>query len=160
MAVVPITLPNGKVIYAEVSRVRGAAEPRAARPEADVADRHLLRPDYPANTSTPNVEGPERDVVNWMPTGHDMNAVMAAIDGIAQTVSTSAERSKAFEVNVEFGLEISVDNNGTISALIVKGSAKGSLKIGLKWSRQDKASASMTGTLAPAHPGASEAKTD
>ena len=54
------------------------------------------------------------------------------ISGLAQLVDTAVQQIKPDKVNVEFAIEIGMAT-GKLTALLVNGSMKGNLKIGLEW---------------------------
>jgi hypothetical protein len=63
--------------------------------------------------------------------------VTKTIEGIARELSSCLERVRPDKASVEFGLEVAVES-GNLTALIVKGAAKGNLKIALEWGRNQK----------------------
>src|SRR3954468_23795686 len=56
--------------------------------------------------------------------------VADTIEGIANQVLATLERVKPDKANVEFGVEVGVESGG-VTALLVKGTGKGNLKITL-----------------------------
>ena len=60
--------------------------------------------------------------------------VTAIIESIARTLSATIEKVKPDKASVEFGIELAIES-GQLSALIVQGSATGSLKITLEWEK-------------------------
>jgi len=65
-----------------------------------------------------------------------LDSLRDAIQGLGTMALMAIENIEPELVSVEFGLELAVDN-GQITALWVKGSAKANLKITLSWKRQD-----------------------
>jgi hypothetical protein len=55
-----------------------------------------------------------------------------AIEGIATTLANTLERVNPHRASVEFELDFSVES-GQLTALFVKGSGSGSLKVTLEW---------------------------
>ena len=106
--IVPVKLPNGSLIHAEVTPVRGGAPTKGK--EQDVAHRGATIPPQ------------------------DIKDIMDALEGIAATVSTTVEKTAAFESSVEFGLEIGLES-GKLTALLVKGTGKANLKVTLTWKK-------------------------
>ena len=78
--------------------------------------------------------GGERDVSVGIPS---FDAVTDAIEGIAQSVRKSFETIQPRKATVELGLELATES-GQLTALLVKGSGKASLKITLEWAKEDK----------------------
>jgi hypothetical protein len=101
-ATLPVQLPNGMVIQAEVT---GAGLDR----EGEVAAA--------ANLFEPK----------------EIDPVMRAIEGVAQSVGDAFRRIRPDEATVEFGVELAAEA-GQLTALLVKGSGKASFTITLKWS--------------------------
>jgi hypothetical protein len=62
----------------------------------------------------------------------DFGDISAPLEGIAKAVSSSLDVIKPKKASVEFGLEVGVES-GKLTALLVKGTAKASLKITLNW---------------------------
>ena len=58
--------------------------------------------------------------------------VAAGIGALAQDISAAVQRAQPDKAQVKFALEISVQPEG-LSALLVKGSGKGSLEVTLEW---------------------------
>lgn len=69
---------------------------------------------------------------------HEFAGVMEAVEGIASGVAGTMAKLRPSEASVEFGLELGVES-GNLTALLVKGSAKGNLKITLTWTREESA---------------------
>jgi hypothetical protein len=65
----------------------------------------------------------------------EFSGLMKAVEGIASGVADTMEKLRPSEASVEFGLELGVES-GQLTALLVKGSAKGNLKITLTWTRE------------------------
>jgi hypothetical protein len=65
------------------------------------------------------------------------NEVTKTIEGIARELNSCWEHVRPDKASVEFGLEVAVES-GNLTALIVKGAAKGNLKIALEWNRPGK----------------------
>ena len=127
--VVPIRLPNGSIMYAEATQIGPTVLREANQPSKGI------RLGFPTAESAPPAFTEREPPLD----PQDISAVMGTIEGIAQAVAKTAESSNAFEINVEFGLELAVEN-GTLTTLFVKGSGKANLKVALKWSRQSKTS--------------------
>ncbi len=127
MPIVPITLANGTTIYAEVEQIDSA--PLPAPRERDVAGGRIMRG--------------ERDVANEVIAPQEFTSVMSTVEGIAEAVSISAEKSSAFDMTVEFGLKLGVES-GKLTSLFVKGTGEANLKITLKWVRGAKTTESHT----------------
>jgi hypothetical protein len=87
-----------------------------------------------AEVSSIGIEQPrERDVAGTpSPTPKEFEAILGAIEGIARSVNNALERIRPREAVVEFGLELAVES-GSLTALLVKGTGKGTLKVSLKW---------------------------
>jgi hypothetical protein len=132
--VIPVRLPNGSIMYAEATQIG----PTVLRDE----DRSKggIRLGFPTAESALPAYAEREPPLD----PQDISAVMGTIEGIAQAVAKTAESSNAFEINVEFGLELAVEN-GTLTTLFVKGSGKANLKVALKWSRQAKTSEGQPG---------------
>src|SRR5438094_954501 len=64
--------------------------------------------------------------------------VSRTVEGITKEVMLWLERVKPDKATVEFGIEIAVEQ-GTLTALLVDGSAKGTMTISLEWSGGPKA---------------------
>ena len=147
--IVPVKLPNGAIVHVEAETLADASSPPPrVHIEMDVSDRS---PRLDRDESQPfSLVHPRMDVSDRTPpiSQQDMQSVMGTIEGIAQAVTTSAERSNAYEINVEFGLKLAIEN-GQLTSLFVKGSGEANLKVALKWARQDKA----TETSKPASTG-------
>lgn len=60
--------------------------------------------------------------------------VSRTVEGIARELSACLDRVSPDKASIEFGVEVAVEA-GNLTALIVKGSAKGNLKIVLSWDR-------------------------
>jgi hypothetical protein len=58
--------------------------------------------------------------------------ITKTIESVAQELGSCIKRVKPDKASVEFGVEIAVESGG-LTALIVKGTAKGNLKITLTW---------------------------
>jgi hypothetical protein len=58
--------------------------------------------------------------------------ITKTIESVAQELNSCIDRVKPDKASVEFGVEIAVESGG-LTALIVKGAAKGNLKITLAW---------------------------
>ncbi len=59
-----------------------------------------------------------------------------AIEGIAESITSTLKKVKPHSASVEFGLEVSVDS-GKLTALLVKGTGTANLKITLQWGEMD-----------------------
>lgn len=62
----------------------------------------------------------------------NLDDVMNVIKGIASTLHSTIATIKPDKATVEFGVELALES-GQLTALIVKGEAKGNLKITLEW---------------------------
>jgi len=63
--------------------------------------------------------------------------ITKTIESVAQELGSCIDRVKPDRASVEFGVEIAVESGG-LTALIVKGTGKGNLKITLEWERARK----------------------
>ena len=59
-----------------------------------------------------------------------------AICGIAELVKNAISKAKPQKVTAEFSIELSCEA-GKLTSLIISGSSKGGLKIGLEWNEQE-----------------------
>lgn len=60
--------------------------------------------------------------------------VVAVIEHVAEEVIATLKKVKPDKASVEFGVEVAVETAG-LTALLVKGSGKGNLKITLHWGK-------------------------
>jgi Trypsin-co-occurring domain 1 len=60
--------------------------------------------------------------------------VVAVIEHVAEEVMATLKKVKPDKASVEFGVEVAVETGG-LTALLVKGSGKGNLKITLEWGK-------------------------
>ena len=58
--------------------------------------------------------------------------VTDTIENIADSIQTSLEKVKPDKASLEFGVEVGIES-GALTALLVKGTGKGNLKITLEW---------------------------
>ncbi len=77
--------------------------------------------------------GGDEDVAN-MKQAFSFDQITNTIESVARELSSCVDRVKPEKASVEFGVEIAVES-GNLTALIVKGAAKGNLKITLEWER-------------------------
>jgi hypothetical protein len=61
------------------------------------------------------------------------DGVTEVLEGISAAIVGTLEKVKPRKATIEFGLEVAVES-GKLTALLVKGAGKGSLKIALEWS--------------------------
>jgi hypothetical protein len=61
--------------------------------------------------------------------------VIDTIKSIAQDVRTSITSAHPHKASVEFGIEVGIES-GALSALLVKGTSTGNLKVTLEWTSE------------------------
>ena len=76
------------------------------------------------------VLGGEEEVAFTLPS---FKGITDAIEGIAESITSTLQKVKPQKASVEFGLEIVLEA-GQLTALLVKGSGTTNLKITLEWS--------------------------
>lgn len=69
---------------------------------------------------------------------YSFKKVKKSINALVSELNDIMKEAKPNKFQVEFGVEVSLDNEGTLSALIVQGSSKANIKVTLAW--EDKAS--------------------
>ncbi len=121
--IVEVELPNGATMLAEVS----VPETLIETSEEGSREKKISRSGN-APVSTPMIAE----------TTHSFKAIMDSVAGIAEAVSTTIEKTKALEASVEFGIELSVKTDNTLTGLFVKGDGKASMKVILKFSSSSK----------------------
>lgn len=62
--------------------------------------------------------------------------ILKIIEPLSNDLFNSLKKIQPDKIGVEVGLELSVESN-TLTALIVKGSAKGNIKVNLEWNKND-----------------------
>lgn len=67
-----------------------------------------------------------------LPEPLSLEMMQSAISGVAELVDKALDKVKPQKVSVEFSVELSFEA-GKLTSLIVNGSTKGSIKIGLEW---------------------------
>ncbi|MGH2496284.1 MAG: CU044_2847 family protein [Ktedonobacteraceae bacterium] len=75
------------------------------------------------------VLGGEEEVAFTLPS---FKGVTDAIEGIAESMTSTLQKVKPQKASVEFGLEVVLEA-GQLTALLVKGSGTSNLKITLEW---------------------------
>jgi len=87
-----------------------------------------------ANGSVINAEvtdlGGEQDIAATIPS---FTGITETIEEISRSLVESIKKVKPKKVTIEFGLELATES-GKLTALLVKGTGKASLKISLEWS--------------------------
>jgi hypothetical protein len=63
--------------------------------------------------------------------------VTDTIEGVAKAMLATLQKVQPDKASIEFGVEVAVDS-GALSALIVKGTGTGNLKITLEWAKEGK----------------------
>lgn len=131
--IAPIELEDGTVIYMEATRL---APSRAAESRSgDVSGTFATDSNGGGWGRSGDVSGDQK--VPEIPKG-SINTVLKGVEQLAKAVAETAEKSNAFEIAVEFGIELGVDTNGTLTSLFVKGTGKANMKVSLKWSHASK----------------------
>lgn len=83
----------------------------------------------------------EREVAGAALLPVSFESVRPAIEGIATEMGQLLAKIEPTKANVEFGIELGVEG-GHLTALLLKGTGKASLKIALEWTRQAKGNGS------------------
>lgn len=68
-------------------------------------------------------------------TAFDFSAVTETIRGVAGSIRGALEPLLPDKVEVEFGLELAIEN-GSLAAIVAKGSTKANFTIALEWTRK------------------------
>src|SRR5690242_17497489 len=93
--IVPVRLPNGTIMHVEAEPIGPVVVSASAPIESDVADR-TFRPDHdeavPFSEATREIDVADRSPMSQQ----DIKSVTGTIEGIAQAVTASAERSNAY----------------------------------------------------------------
>lgn len=63
--------------------------------------------------------------------------VTDTIEGVAKAMLATLQKVKPDKASIEFGVEVAVDS-GALTALIVKGTGTGNLKVTLEWAKETK----------------------
>ena len=78
-----------------------------------------------------NALGGEADVSSKL---MDFQTITNTVEGIAEKLAHTLEKVQPNKASIEFSLELGVES-GQLTALLVKGSGKGNLKVTLEWSK-------------------------
>ena len=78
-----------------------------------------------------NALGGEADVSSKL---MDFQIITDTVEGIAEKLAHTLEKVQPNKASIEFSLELGVES-GQLTALLVKGSGKGNLKVTLEWSK-------------------------
>jgi Trypsin-co-occurring domain 1 len=84
--------------------------------------------------------GPVAEKVGWKDS-LDFGNVSKTLEGIAESIRSGLEKVTPAKTTVELAIELVV-KNGKLTALIVEGDAKASLKVTLEWGKESPANVS------------------
>ena len=105
--------------------------------ETDMGERDQIVPVVLTDGTVVHISatplGGDEDVAD-LKSALSFGEVSRTVESFARELSTCFDRVSPDRASIEFGIEVAVEA-GNLTALIVKGSAKGNLKIVLSWDR-------------------------
>jgi Trypsin-co-occurring domain 1 len=107
--------PNGMSIAMEVTPIASGASPGAAGPGA------------PETRTSSLTESPASSAIE-----HKLRDLTDSIESISTEIYSALKAVRPTRAKVRFGIEVGAEG-GQLTALIVKGSGKASLRITLEW---------------------------